>query len=269
VDPDDPRAPSQEIWDQLSPEERAAVVDSLPSEFPPSEASPPEGDLHFNAKVNARLTLGDFFTRVHRRVYLACELPVYYPGEAMFAPDVIAVLDVENHSREKWVVAQEGKGVDFALEVHVAGNRRKDLVKNAEKYARLGIQEYFIFDRGRLVLVGYRLSKEGKVYEPIVPQAGRYTSQVLQLDLAVEASRLRFYYGSAPLLEAEELVLRLEGMLNEVEARARLAEERAEEEARGREQEARGREQEARGRREAEMRLQEALQEIERLKQTR
>ena len=105
--------------------------------------------LHFNAKVNARLTLGDFFTRVGRRVYLACELAVDYPGEAIFAPDVIAVLDVENHSREKWVVGAEGKGVDFALEAYVAGNHRKDLVRNAEKYAR---PDSIVFEIGEKAL---------------------------------------------------------------------------------------------------------------------
>ena len=83
-------------------------------------------------------------------MYLACELPVYYPGERMFAPDVIAVMDVEPHSRMRWVVSAEGKGLDFALEVHVAGERRKDLERNVERFARLGIREYFLFDRGRL-----------------------------------------------------------------------------------------------------------------------
>ena len=42
----------------MTAEERQQVVASLPSEFPPSEASPPEGDRHVNAKMNARKTLG-------------------------------------------------------------------------------------------------------------------------------------------------------------------------------------------------------------------
>ncbi|QDE71736.1 hypothetical protein BHS09_34750 [Myxococcus xanthus] len=49
VAPDDPRSPPQEIWDALSPEERQRIVDSLPSEFPVSEANPPEGVFHFEA----------------------------------------------------------------------------------------------------------------------------------------------------------------------------------------------------------------------------
>src|SRR5262245_765267 len=70
VDPDDPRAPPQDVWDEMSADERARVVDSLPSEFELSEAHPPEGDLHFEAKVRAREVLGGFFSRIGRRVYL-------------------------------------------------------------------------------------------------------------------------------------------------------------------------------------------------------
>lgn len=105
VDPADPRAPSQELWDRMSESERERVIQSLPSELPLDEAAPPEGDRHFNAKVGVRRTLGRLFERMGRRVYLACELPVYYPGEPMFAPDVMAVTDVECHDRERWVVS--------------------------------------------------------------------------------------------------------------------------------------------------------------------
>jgi hypothetical protein len=44
LNPEDPRAPAQEVWDQLSEVERQHVVDSLPSDFPASEVQPPEGD---------------------------------------------------------------------------------------------------------------------------------------------------------------------------------------------------------------------------------
>lgn len=33
INPDDPRAPPQEVWDRLTPEERERIVQSLPSEF--------------------------------------------------------------------------------------------------------------------------------------------------------------------------------------------------------------------------------------------
>ncbi|ATB50968.1 hypothetical protein [Corallococcus macrosporus] len=38
VDPDDPRAPPQEVWDALSPEERQRIIDSLPSKLDLAEA---------------------------------------------------------------------------------------------------------------------------------------------------------------------------------------------------------------------------------------
>ena len=39
----------------------------------------------------------------------------------------------------KWVVSGEGKDLDFILEVHVAGHARKDLERNVERYAWLGV----------------------------------------------------------------------------------------------------------------------------------
>jgi len=256
VDPEDPRAPPAEVWASMSEEERDAVVASLPSEW--DDASPPEGDPHFNAKVGAREALGNFFAKIGRRVYLACEMGVYYPGEPAFAPDLMAVLDVELKERMSWVVSREGKGIDLAMEIHVAGDRRKDIERNVERFARLGIHEYFIFDRGRLRLTGFRL-RPGGGYAPIVPQAGRYPSTVLGLDIAIDSNKLRFFHGTAPLAESSELVARLEGMLDGLEARA------AESEARAAESEARAAESEAR-RQDAERRLAEALAEIERLK---
>ncbi|WNG55229.1 Uma2 family endonuclease [Archangium gephyra] len=260
VDPNDPRAPPQDVWERLTPEERAHVVDSLPSEFPVSEANPPEGDPHFDAKVRVREVLGGFFSRVGRKVYLACELPVYYPGERMFAPDVLAVMDVEPHSRMRWVVSAEGKGLDLALEVHVAGERRKDLERNVERFARLGIREYFLFDRGRLKLTGWRLAGEGRrVYQPIVPQQGFYTSEVLGLELQLEGERLRFYLGRAPLPEAGEMIATLERMVGEAELhRTEEAQLRAELEQRLA--------QEAERREDSERKLAEALAELERLR---
>jgi Uma2 family endonuclease len=278
VDPEDPRAPSAEIWEGMTAAERARVLAILPSEI--ERAGPPEGDPHFNAKVGAREALDRFFARVGRKVYVACELPVYYPGERMFAPDVIAVLDVELKERMHWTVSHEGRGLDFALEIHVAGDRKKDMERNAAWLAALGIPEYFAFDRGRGRLFGFRLAESGKTYQPIVPQHGRYSSHVLGLELAVEDKRLRFYVGTAPLPQADELLAKLEGMVDGLEERAVQAEARAEREERLRmEQEGlraleeerridaeRARIDAERARIDAEKRLADALAEIARLK---
>lgn len=229
----------------MSPGERAQVIDSLPEDEVERQLAP-EGTLHWTVQVDAWQTLRAFFDRTGRRMFLAADLATYYPGEPSFAPDLLAVVDVESGHRTKWVVLAEGKGLDWVMEMLVLGERRKDLERNVEWYARLGIPECFVYDRGRQALVGWRLPRAARgCYERIVPYAGRVASEVLGLDLLIEEGRLRFYQGTAPLLEARKLTARLERMVEEQAERA---------------------EAEARRAAEAERRSAELLAEIERLK---
>jgi Uma2 family endonuclease len=226
VDPRDPRAPSQALWDELTESERQEILDSLPSEIP---VALPEGDPHRLPKTRAIEALSEFYRRLRRQVYLSAELPVYYPDEPMFAPDLLAVLDVEVHERQGWVTSQECKGLDFVLEINVSGDRKKDFEDNVVRYARLGIPEYFAFDVTRSRLLGWRLAgPEQRVYEPIVPQSGRWASRVLELDLSLEGGQLRFFHGTAPLLDASELIVRLSTMVDEALTRAEDEARRAE-----------------------------------------
>lgn len=267
VDPDDPRAPPQELWDQLSDDQRQHIIDSLPSEFPANDAQPPEGDHHTEAVYGARTALRRFFNRGGRSIYVGTNLPVYCPARAMFSPDVMAVLDVPTHPRSSWVVSKEGKGLDLALEVLVLGRRRKDLERNVEAYAQLGIREYFVFDRPNMRLQGFRLrasvsTRSGRAYEPIVPQSGQLESEVLGLQLRIEADRLRFYASDQALPGADDLIDTLESFADDLRRRVAVAEQRAEEEAR--------RAEEAADRAAAmEARLRIALAELERLKAER
>lgn len=238
VDPLDPRAPSREVWAQLTESERRAVVSSLPSELP--RALPPEGDPHRIPKSRALEALGEFYRRLRRSVYLSAELPVYYPDEPVFAPDLLAVLDVGTHERQSWVTQHEGKGLDFVLEINVSGSRKKDFEDNVVRYAKLQIPEYFAFDVTRSRLLGWRLDAEkGRAYEPIVPQGGRWPSRILDLDLSLEGGQLRFFHGNAPLLDASELIVRLSTMVDEAIHRAEEESRRAEEQSRRAEEQSR------------------------------
>lgn len=262
VDPADPRAPTHAEWERLSPPERERVVAALPA-LVSTDVMAPEGDPHRKGKIGPLDALERFFRTIGRKVYLSSELAVFYPGERRIVPDVLAVLDVEPHERMKWVVDLEGKGLDFVLEVHVAGDASKDHDTNVVFYAKLGIPEYFIFDRGRLRLRGYRLrSAEARAYEPIVPNLGRLSSAVLGLDLAIEGNRLRLFHGTAALDEADDLIGRLGSMVDGLLAKREEAEARAMAEA------ARATAEAARAD-EAEKRLADALAEIERLKRER
>jgi Uma2 family endonuclease len=277
-DPDDnspqPRAPTHEEWLRLTPEERQRIVDSLPENPVDPDAAPPEGTHHFKVRTGALSALDSYFKRRGRKVFLASDLAVYYPGEKPVAPDLFAVLDVEPHDRTTWVVDAEGRGLDFVLEVHYRGNKKKNDERNVTLYARLGIPEYFIYDRNVGSLRGFRLpSPEARLYVPIIPQHGAYHSEVLQLDLIPEAERVRFQVDGALMLETPELVMRLDHLMSESIARVAALEERLQEEEdrrteeqNRREEEQRLREEEQRLRVDAERRLAEALAEIERLK---
>lgn len=228
-----PRAPSEEEWARMTPEERARVVETLPGEVTWDEMPMPEGDLHSQAKMGAWQALKGYFSRRKRRVYVGTELPVYYPAERRFAPDLVAVLEVEPHPRHKWVVSAEGKGLDWVMEVHVGGDRKKAAEDNVRRYARLGISEYFIYDRARQRLEGFRLeTPEAREYTRLEPRRGRYTSEVLGLELQEEEGRVRFWAGNAMLLEQEELISRLQEQVAELQRREelerRLAESQAE-----------------------------------------
>ena len=253
-------APSQEVWDALNAEERARVVAELPNEVTDAEIAMPEGDRHFQAKSRTLDALRGYYARQRRRIYLAAELPIYYPAEPRFAPDLLAVLGVEDNLRDKWVVSAEGRGLDWVMEVHVGGDRKKDAERNVVRYARLGIHEYFLYDRGRNQLFAYRLpAANATAYSPIVPQHGRYESRILGLEVEIAQDRLRFFAGTAMLLESDELIVRLEQMLGQVQ-------QRADEEARRREEETRRREEETRRREEAEREVARLREELERLK---
>jgi Uma2 family endonuclease len=222
-----PIGPTEEEWRRMTEAERtrflAKVLDALSD--PRSAMS--EGRPHKKAKTRALDMLSLHFKAMGRVVYLAEEMAVVYPGEEVFSPDVLAVLDVpqpEDDQRMAWVVADEGKGLDLVLEVLHHGNRNKDLVDNVERYARLDIPEYFVYDRGQQQIHGYRLAG-AKRYQRIVPQSGRYASTVLGLDLAIQGGTLRFFQGMAELFGSADLIGRLTGMVEELQAKAERAEE--------------------------------------------
>jgi Uma2 family endonuclease len=219
-------APSVEEWAALSLAERAAVVDALPGEVTYDEMAMPEGDRHFEPKIRALDALRGYFRRQRRRSYVVAEMPTYYPAEPRFAPDLFAVLDASDQVRDKWVVSAEGKGLDWVLEIHVGGDRKKDAERNVARYARLGIPEYFLYDREWNRLRAYRLpAPDARVYAPIVPNHGLYESQVLGLEVRVAEDRLQFYSGTALVFESAELIAQLQEMYDQVQRRAEEAQQ--------------------------------------------
>jgi Uma2 family endonuclease len=237
-----PIAPTEERWRAMTQAERDQLLEEVNSALSDPHIAMSEGRPHKKAKSRALDMLGLHFRAMGRRIYLAEEMAVLYPGYESFSPDVLAVLDVEapeDDERMAWVVADEGRGLDWVLEVLHAGDRKKDLVHNVERYAALGIPEYFVYDRRQQRIHGFRLGTSGR-YQPIVPQAGLFRSNVLGVDLAIVEGSLRFYQGAAELYDTEHLIHRLQGMVESLEARSAQAEARADEATQSAERAAQG-----------------------------
>ncbi|MFV8750604.1 DUF2330 domain-containing protein [Nannocystaceae bacterium ST9] len=223
-----PVAPSEEAWRAMSQAERDRFVDAVNDALSDPARTMEEGRPHVRAKNRVVDMLSLHFEAMGRVIYVADDMAAIYPGEECISPDVLIVLDVEqpeDDERMAWVVADEGRGLDLALEVLHKGDRKKDLVDNVTRYARLGISEYFIYDWGKQQLYGYRLElPEARRYQRIVPQSGRYHSTVLGLDLVLQGGSLRFYHGMGELIGSDELIDRLTDMVDSLEAKAEQAE---------------------------------------------
>jgi len=216
---DDPRivAPDEAAWAEMSPAEREAAVEEIVAVLDESLNAMSEGTPHFRNKSGAAADLDGHFRRAGRKVFLACELAVIYPGEPALVPDVLAVLDCDpDLDLGSWVVATQRRGIDLAIEIRNTGAKHKDLVENVRDYAQVGIPEYFSFDCRSATLRGWRLgAPDARTYQPMVPQGGLLTSRVLGLELAVVDRRLRFFANQALVPSASELVSRLQAMTDE------------------------------------------------------
>jgi Uma2 family endonuclease len=222
-----PTVPTVEAWRAMTPEARMRFQVEVNTALTAAARLMSEGVPHRRAKSRAVDALGLHFKTIGRAVYLAEELSVLYPGERPFTPDILAVLGVEqpeDDERMAWVVADEGKGLDLVIEVLHRGDRDKDLVENVDRYAQLGITEYFVYDRARQQVHGFRLPAPGaRHYQRIMPQLGHLHASVLGLDLAVIGNTLRFLAGEATLPVSADLISRLQDMVQGLETKAEEA----------------------------------------------
>ena len=132
-------------------------------------------------------------------VYVSGDLLMYYvqgdPRKSV-APDVLVSFGIGQKSRRTYLVWQEGKTPDFAMEMASKNTYQNDLGEKRQLYASLGITEYFLCDIEGLYLpeplMGFTLV-DG-VYVPIAPSAdGSLHSAVLGLDFHLHLDDLRLY----------------------------------------------------------------------------
>ena len=233
-----------------------------------------ESDFQAWAIINARHFLGTHF-RERPDVYVSGNIFVFHNPANLsekVSPDILVAFGVERRRRRSYRTWEEGKAPDFVLEVLSPSTWKRDLAKR-KTYARLGVEEYFVFDpTGDFIqpmLQGYRL--DWGRYRPMAglgPLAVR--SRVLGLDLWVDEGRdLRMLdpatgenlwspeESEAGRRKAQGRAERAEARAEKSEAGRREAETRADEEARGRLAAEVRADEEARGRLAAEVRADE------------
>lgn len=164
-------------------------------EYPESDGLPMgETDLHRNWMMR----LFDMLRYRYRnqRVYVACDLLVYYEeGEPsrFVVPDEFVVLDCEPGDRRVFKIWEEGKSPNVVIEVTSRSTKNEDTSHKPDLYARIGVQELFLYDPTSeymtTPLQGFRL-RDGK-YDMIAPdETGRLECRELGLRLGLEDGRL-------------------------------------------------------------------------------
>jgi Uma2 family endonuclease len=112
------------------------------------------------------------------------------------SPDVFVVKGIAKHDRPNYLLWEERKGPDVAIELTSTSTRREDVEGKYRLYQdTLRVKEYFLFDPlGDYLtppLQGHRL-RRGQ-YHPIRLVAGRLPSRVLGLHLERQGRVLRLY----------------------------------------------------------------------------
>jgi Uma2 family endonuclease len=168
-------------------------------DYPTSDGRPmAESDIHRENISDLIRMLRDWY-EPDPEVYVAGNMLMYYvPGNKRkhVSPDVFVVRGIAKHLRDYYLVWQEGKGPDAAIEVTSSSTRAEDINKKFKLYQDvLKVSEYFLFDpKGDYLkppLQGYRLTRG--LYVPIRPIHDRLPSKVLGLHLERSGERLRLY----------------------------------------------------------------------------
>jgi Uma2 family endonuclease len=153
-------------------------------------------DYHTIALIWLRQALEDCFAGV-LDVYVAMNLILYFEQgnpSARRDPDILVARGVGKHRRRSFRVWEEKVVPCTLFEVVSEGTWREDVGEKRMLYARIGVNEYFVFDpEGRFVdlpLQGFKL-ENGKSVAMTPEPDGSLISLELGLRLVAEGGMLR------------------------------------------------------------------------------
>lgn len=150
------------------------VLQTLPIEYPEDDGEPlSDNTLQFRWIMTIQGGLDALFIQ-NPLVFVAGNL-LWYPIEGdnvtRRAPDAMVVFGRpkgERGSYRQW--DEEGIGPQVVFEVNSPGNRPDEIVRKFRFYERFGVEEYYIYDPDKKLLVGYM--RRGAVLEEIENMSG-------------------------------------------------------------------------------------------------
>ncbi len=159
-------------------------------EYPESDGQPMgETDLHIYWIMRLIDILKTHYKGQH--VYVGGDLLVYYEEgnpKKFIVPDVFVVLDCDPRMRRTFKIWEECRVPTVVFEVSSRSTADNDLVQKPKLYARLGVQEYFLFDPEadylQPALQGFRLM-DGEMV-PIKLSDNRLQSLMCQCQLHLD-----------------------------------------------------------------------------------
>jgi len=220
-------------------------------EYPEADGRPmAETDRHRDLMFYVINLLRRYFTG--QQVYVSGNLLLYYeegnPRKSV-APDCFVVWGVAPHRRNIYKLWEEGQGPKVVFEVTSKTTQREDQLHKMGIYARLGVEEYYLYDPTADYLdpplLGYlragggfvpmqpqnqELVLGGLAFPPEPGEPPEYVSPLLGMRLALdEHNVLRFYDGETGqrLSTDEEARQEAEVQAQLAENEARLADEQA------------------------------------------
>jgi Uma2 family endonuclease len=225
-------------------DEVAYYYDSHPTkEDLMGETSPHSTLVHYLMDVLQQLFRGQQCAVYENLNFYQTANPIEYP----IAPDIAVIKGANFQRLRSWRVGKTGPTPQVVFEIASEETWNKDLEEKPERYARMGVKEYFAYDpyerplrrtkTGARRLFGWQLDQERRVMRelPVSPD-GRIWSFHLESWLVPEGEYLRLYdnQGNLRLTEAETetrekeaAVRRAEEAAREKEAAVRQAEAEA------------------------------------------
>jgi Uma2 family endonuclease len=173
---------------------RQAVAVEL--DYPETDGKPmAETDKHRDLMIELIEQLKTHF-QDDPQVYVSGNMLLYYEKgnvKKRLAPDVFVVRGVPKHQRRVYKLWEEGQAPDVVFEISSRGTWGEDLQTKWQRYAQMGIREYFIFDPEydylKPALNAYRLVN-GE-YKQLKSLGGVVTSKTLGLELVDTGETLR------------------------------------------------------------------------------